>query len=399
MNNSFSFFPELSMDQKDLRRPLSFFQARLQLLLQKPKEAHIQCLLDSVLKNRIQDLHVPLNDVLHGGASIESIVVDATQNTPGFQVGLHLLRTCPEQIVEGLFVLAWLLGLKSIYVCFPSTAEDVVAQWNCVVEDFQKHNFLDTMHLCADFKILSHVTSVQGSVFSVLDQSRSWMWEVDQTLTLEAEIIGAIPPLLDAGLEILKRLKYGDEFGTKVVGLFGHIHAPQVTEVPLGTPLKKVINDVTKGVVGGWRHLGCIFVNGPFSRIIPPTKAEDLLISYKNFQDYGFVLGDANFIVVNKSQNLLHAYLPMLSVIMERAKFSCVFCRKGLPWLIAKIKMCTPYTQRQTDKEITYIHDMLHEQCSCGYYQKVSPFLAQAQSVNDTELKDDVTLTQMVVHE
>ncbi len=86
------------------------------------------------------------------------------------------------------------------------------------------------------------------------------------------ETLASIPVIISRGGAWYSRIGTGKSRGTKVFSLVGAVNRVGLIEVPMGTPLKEIIDDIGGGIAGG-RKLKAVQTGGPSGGCIPARLA------------------------------------------------------------------------------------------------------------------------------
>lgn len=140
------------------------------------------------------------------------------------------------------------------------------------------------------------------------------------TLINNVETFANIPALLRLGLEA-----YGA--GTKVFSLTGHVRRSGVIEVPMGTPLRTIVETIGGGAREGHR-IKAVQTGGPSGGCIP-TSALDTPVDYESLQALGTIMGSGGMVVMDDSTNMVDVAAFFMAFCREESCGKCIPCRSG----------------------------------------------------------------------
>ena len=91
--------------------------------------------------------------------------------------------------------------------------------------------------------------------------------------------------------------KYKKSAGTKLVCLDSFFNNPGVYEIDMGTPMKKIFNEIGGGKeeikLSNWWALG----------VVPTAEIENLNLDFQEFTKKGFMLGHASVVSIQRFSN------------------------------------------------------------------------------------------------
>jgi NADH-quinone oxidoreductase subunit F len=122
--------------------------------------------------------------------------------------------------------------------------------------------------------------------------------------------------------------KIGTEHSTgpKLVSIDGHFANPGLYEVPMGTPLAEVVNDIG----GGFRcPVKAIQVGGPLGGIVPVSEIDGLTVDFESFRDAGFLLGHGSIVSIPESFPMARYIEHLFHFTSAESCGKCFPCRLG----------------------------------------------------------------------
>jgi NADH:ubiquinone oxidoreductase subunit F (NADH-binding)/NADH:ubiquinone oxidoreductase subunit E len=117
------------------------------------------------------------------------------------------------------------------------------------------------------------------------------------TVVNNVETLSAVPWIVDRGGAAYWQLGVGASRGTKVVCLNERFHSPGAYEVELGTPLRRIFEDLGGGMRDG-AEVGSIQVGGPLGGFIGPGDL-DAPLTFEAMREIGADLGHGSLIAID----------------------------------------------------------------------------------------------------
>ena len=140
------------------------------------------------------------------------------------------------------------------------------------------------------------------------------------TLINNVETFGNIPALLKLGVEA-----YGA--GTKVFSLTGHVQRSGVLEVPMGMPLRTIVETMGGGAPPG-RCIKAVQTGGPSGGCVPAS-ALDTPVDYDSLKALGTIMGSGGMVVMDDTTNMVDIAAFFIAFSREESCGKCVPCRSG----------------------------------------------------------------------
>jgi len=141
------------------------------------------------------------------------------------------------------------------------------------------------------------------------------------------ETFANITAIINFGGDWFAQVGTPESGGTKVFALAGNVKHTGLVEVPLGTPLRKVVFDIGGGVLGD-RALKAIQTGGPAGGFIPAQDA-DMEVDFAPLARAGSIMGSGGMIVLSEDDCMVDLSKFYLSFTQEESCGKCTPCREG----------------------------------------------------------------------
>ena len=159
------------------------------------------------------------------------------------------------------------------------------------------------------------------------------------TLVNNVETLSHVPHILRNGAAWFQTVGSEKTPGTMLFSLSGAVIRPGVYELPLGTPLRYLIEDCGGGVSPG-RKVKAVFPGGPSFSMIGPDDL-DLPMDFDSLKKAGTGLGSAGVIVIDDATCMVGHTLKLSKFFREESCRQCPPCYIGtenLEELVAKVE-------------------------------------------------------------
>jgi NADH-quinone oxidoreductase subunit F len=152
------------------------------------------------------------------------------------------------------------------------------------------------------------------------------------TVINNCETIATLPAILAYGAATYAA--YGTERskGTRIFCLSGHVERPGNYELPLGTPLRTLIEEYGGGVWKG-RQLKAIVPGGSSTPYLLPDKI-NIPLDFESVAAAGSMLGSGGVIVLDDQACIVGATLRMTEFYRDESCGKCTPGREGTYWMV-----------------------------------------------------------------
>jgi len=147
------------------------------------------------------------------------------------------------------------------------------------------------------------------------------------TILNNVETYANIPQIILNGAEWFASMGTEKSKGTKVFALGGKIHNTGLVEIPMGTTLREVIEEIGGGIPNG-RKFKAAQTGGPSGGCIP-SEHFDIPIDYDNLISIGSMMGSGGLIVMDETDCMVDIAKFFLEFTVEESCGKCTPCRIG----------------------------------------------------------------------
>ena len=196
--------------------------------------------------------------------------------------------------------------------------------------------------------------------------------------------IGNWVPELDADGNFVKTISGNS--GTKVFALAGQINNVGLVEVPMGTTLREIINEIGGGISGG-REFKAVQTGGPSGGCITQENL-DTPIDYGNLSKIGSMMGSGGMIVLSDKDCMPAMAKFYLEFTKDESCGRCTPCRIGTRRMLEMLeKVCDGTADEQTLVDLENLANTIRDTALCGLGQTApNPILSTLRYFKDEYL-------------
>jgi NADH-quinone oxidoreductase subunit F len=151
------------------------------------------------------------------------------------------------------------------------------------------------------------------------------------TIVNNVETLCNLPGIVNYGIDWFKGLGLGADAGTKLCGVSGRVKNPGCWELPLGTPIRELLEDKAGGMCDGY-GLRAFLPGGVSTDFLLPQHL-DLTLDYDVIGKAGSRLATATMIVLDDQTCPVGMVGNLMKFFSHESCGWCTPCRDGLPWI------------------------------------------------------------------
>jgi NADH-quinone oxidoreductase subunit F len=194
------------------------------------------------------------------------------------------------------------------------------------------------------------------------------------TVVNNVETLAYLVPILERGAEWFASVGTERSKGYKIVSVSGHVQRPGNYEMPIGTPVREII-EIAGGLRPG-RTFMAVQPGGGSSACIFEEHL-DLPYDYESMAKAGSMLGSGAFLVMDDSTDFVKAAYNLVRFFAHESCGQCTPCREGGHWLEAVLERFVHHRGLQGDLDM--LNKVSHEITGlnlCALGDSIEPFLA-----------------------
>jgi len=173
------------------------------------------------------------------------------------------------------------------------------------------------------------------------------------TVVNNVETLACVPWLMKNGGKAFAAIGTPKSSGTKLLSLDGFFNRPGVYEVDMGTPLRKVVDDLA----GGFRvPVKALHIGGPLGGLVPIHKIDSLTVDFDSFAKEGFLLGHASVVCIPETFPLIEYIEHLFRFTAHESCGKCFPCRIGSTRGYEKIEKARTSEYKM---DLTLMNDLL----------------------------------------
>ena len=339
------------IDPENIDEYIAFdgYQALAKALTEMTPEEVIQVVLDSGLRGR-GGAGFPTGKKWQFARATKAehkyFVCNADEGDPGAFMDRSLLEGDPHAILEAMAIGGYAIGadegwiyVRAEYPIAVKRLEKAIAQaheYGLLGENIFGTGFNFDIHirLGAGAFVCGEETALMASIEGKRGEPRpkppfpavKGLFESPTNIN-NVETLGNIAQIILKGADWFKSIGIPTSTGTKVFALGGKINNTGLVEVPMGIPLRTIIEDIGGGCPNG-KKFKAVQTGGPSGGCIPASLL-DISVDYDSLTKIGAMMGSGGMIVMDEDNCMVDIARFFLDFTVDESCGKCTPCRIG----------------------------------------------------------------------
>ena len=277
------------------------------------------------------------------------VVCNGDEGDPGAFMDRSMMEGDPHRVIEGMLIAGIATGAHYGYIYVRAEYPLAVERLQTAINKAEEKGLLGENILNSgfdfDLKISQGAGAFvcgEGSALTASIEGNRGMPRVKPPRTVEkglfekptvlnnVETYCNVPPIITKGAEWYKSIGPDNNHGTKAFALTGNVMNTGLIEVPMGTPLRKVIFDIGGGVKGG--DFKAVQIGGPSGGCLCISATEDHLdlhLDFDSLKKVGAMIGSGGLVVMNDKSCMVEVARFFMNFTQNESCGKCIPCREG----------------------------------------------------------------------
>jgi bidirectional [NiFe] hydrogenase diaphorase subunit len=315
------------------------------------------------------------------------VVCNADEGDPGAFMDRSVLESDPHRVLEGMAVAAYAVGADQGYIYARAEYPLAISRLQTAIRQAKQLGLLGSgifessftfnvdIRIGAGAFVCGEETALMASVEGKRGTPRprppfpaeSGLWGFP-TLINNVETFANVPPILRKGPEWFASIGTERSKGTKVFALAGKIARTGLIEVPMGTPLRAIVEDMGGGAPEG-NQVKAVQTGGPSGGCIP-TSELDAPVDYDSLMKLGSIMGSGGMIVMDQTTNMVDVARFFMEFCLDESCGKCIPCRAGTVQMHALLNKILGGQATERDlKRLEELCDLVKQTSLCGLGQ------------------------------
>ena len=286
------------------------------------------------------------------------VVCNADEGDPGAFMDRSVLEGDPHALIEAMAIAGYAIGATKGFVYVRAEYPIAVNRLQIAIDAARENGLLGKNIFGTDFEFDMEIRLGAGAF--VCGEETALMTSIEgnrgeprprppypavkglygcPTVENNVETFANIPQIILNGAEWFASMGTEKSKGTKVFALGGKIKHTGLVEIPMGTTLREIIEEIGGGIPNG-KKFKAAQTGGPSGGCIPASLI-DTPVDYDNLTAIGCMMGSGGLIVMDEDTCMVDMAKFFLEFTVDESCGKCTPCRVGTKRLLEKLEKIT----------------------------------------------------------
>ncbi|MBE6798223.1 MAG: NADH-quinone oxidoreductase subunit NuoF [Ruminococcaceae bacterium] len=296
--------------------------------------------------------------VLVPDADQKYVACNADEGDPGAFMDRSVLEGDPHALIEAMAIAAYAIGANRGFVYVRAEYPIAVHRLQIAIDQAREYGLLGKDIFGTGFDFDMEIRLGAGAF--VCGEETALMTSIEgnrgeprprppfpavkglfgkPTVLNNVETYANVPQIILKGADWFKSIGTEKSKGTKVFALGGNIEHTGLVEVPMGTTLRQIVEEIGGGIPNG-KKFKAAQTGGPSGGCIP-AEYLDIPIDYDNLLEIGSMMGSGGLIVMDEDSCMVDIAKFFLEFTVDESCGKCTPCRIGTKRLLEMLDNIT----------------------------------------------------------
>ena len=315
------------------------------------------------------------------------VICNADEGDPGAFMDRSILEGDPHSILEAMAICGYAIGSKQGIIYIRAEYPLAVKRLETAISQAEELGLLGNDILGSGFDF--NITLSLGAGAFVCGEETSLMNSVEggrgephikppfpaesglkscPTNINNVETFANICPIITRGADWYRSIGTEKSPGTKVFALAGKVNNVGLVEVPMGIPLRAIIEDIGGGIRDG-KKFKAVQIGGPSGGCL----SKDMLntpVDYESLANVGCPMGSGGMIAMDEDSCMVNMAEYFLEFTAEESCGKCTPCRVGNRRMLEILRRMTAGNGENEDIEaLKALGNIIKDTSLCGLGQ------------------------------
>ena len=315
------------------------------------------------------------------------IICNGDEGDPGAYMDRSILESNPHDVIEGMMIAAYAIGATEGWFYIRAEYPLAVERIEKAIKACKKNRLLGNNIMGTGFNFNidirlgagAFVCGEETALIHAIEGKRGTprprppyptevgLWDKPSCIN-NVETLANVAPIILKGADWFASFGTETSKGTKVFALTGQVEHSGLIEVPMGTTIDEIVNQIGGGVPNG-KKLKAVQTGGPSGGVIPASNI-DLPVCYEELKKVGSIMGSGGMIVMDETADMVDIAKFYLDFTVDESCGKCAPCRiGGKQMLLLLEKIAKGKGTRKDIEELRKIAVAMQKASLCGLGQ------------------------------
>ena len=284
------------------------------------------------------------------------LICNADEGDPGAFMNRSLMEGDPFSLLEGMIIAAFAIGSEKSIIYIRAEYPLAIKRLRAAIEGLHDRGLLGKNILNSGYSF--DIRIKEGAGAFVCGEETALIASVEgkrgmprnrppypatrglhdcPTNINNVETLATVPNILREGAEFFSSVGTDKSKGTKTFALVGKIRRTGLIEIPMGTPLRKIIDDIGGG---SRKPFKAVQTGGPSGGCLSADYI-DQPVDYESLSKAGSIMGSGGLIVMDEDTCMVDVAKYFLKFTSQESCGKCTPCRIGTRRMVEILEKIT----------------------------------------------------------
>lgn len=306
---------------------------------------------------------------------VKYVCCNADEGDPGAFMDRSVLEGDPHSVIEAMTIAAYAIGGTQGYVYVRAEYPIAVSRLQIAINQAREYGLLGENIMGTGFSFDLDIRLGAGAF--VCGEETALMTSIEgnrgeprprppfpavkglfgkPTILNNVETYANVAQIILNGADWFASMGTEGSKGTKVFALGGKIKNTGLVEVPMGTTLRTIIEDIGGGIPGG-KKFKAAQTGGPSGGCIPASHM-DVAIDFESLKEIGSMMGSGGLIVMDEDTCMVDIAKFFLEFTVDESCGKCTPCRIGTKRIYEML--CDITDGKATLEDLDLLEELCH---------------------------------------
>jgi len=274
------------------------------------------------------------------------LICNAEESDPGAFMDRTLMEGNPHQLIEGIAIASYAIGATKALIYIRSEYRNAIEKLENAIRQVRElgllgHNIFQSGYnldiiirkgpgafVCGEeTALIASLEGKRGMPRSKPPYPAESGYHGKPTVINNVETLSNIPLIIASGAGEFRKRGLSGNPGTKVFSVSGHVSNPGLIEVPMGTTLRTIVENIAGGVPEEG-ELKAIHIGGP-SGCMLPASGIDIPVDYEGMKAEGLSMGAGGILLLDGNCCVIDMVRYFMEFSKKQSCGKCIPCREG----------------------------------------------------------------------
>ena len=306
-----------------------------------------QLVADSQQERKANGFHSSEKGEKQNTCNLPIVICNGDEGDPGAFMDRILLESYPLRVIEGMAIAGYAVGANEGIFYIRAEYPQAVIRIRKALDMCRRKGLLGSHLFGTDFSF--DIRVFEGAGAFVCGEETALIASIEgkrgtphlrppypaqmglngrPTLINNVETLSQIAYIVRHGADEYAKVGTQGSHGTKVFALAGKVNHGGLIEVPMGTTLRQIVEEIGGGVEGG-EALKAVQIGGPSGGCIPAELC-DAEVDFDALNEMGAIMGSGGMVVLSESSCMVDVARYFTAFTCVESCGKCTFCRIGI---------------------------------------------------------------------